>query len=434
MTTFTNTTTLLHTQSQITAPQIHDRKWKLPATRASFSGEDNLTHRRKIISTSLLATSIALGLHATPLALAEKWGTRSFLKERFFEPGLSPEDAASRIKQTAEGLHSLRYMLETMSWRYVIFYIRLKSSYLSQDLKNAMTTLPESRRKSYVKTANELVDNMAEFDYYVRTPKIYTELQYSFVEYYHWSTSSPTGPRVLSPKNQTGLQNSRPAHGQPYPTSGKWSVSIRFCFDGTELLVGPLCSGLAICSAIGFSPYPLPPRRISDQLYLCTKHKMSGTNIEDMKEQDPADSALKDQVEYELSAEDTKQLDKNDESPMPSPQQEEEIIKKKYGGIIPKKPPLISKVDHERAFFDSADWALGKQGAQKPKGPLEALRPKLQPTPHQQVRSRRSAYAPADDVEGDGANNSSAHPEDQTCILDSGNNNNTTSEDQSCRE
>ena len=64
--------------------------------------------------------------------------------------------------------------------------------------------------------------------------------------------------------------------------------------------------------------------------------------------------------------------------------------------------------DHERAYFDSADWALGKvlmfqtliswvlsivffplswcydyclgkqQGVAKPKGPLEALRPKLQ--------------------------------------------------------
>jgi hypothetical protein len=34
-------------------------------------------------------------------------------------------------------------------------------------------------------------------------------------------------------------------------------------------------------------------------------------------------------------------------------------LKKKYGGLLPKKPPLISK-DHERAFFDSADWALGK--------------------------------------------------------------------------
>ncbi|KAF9614499.1 hypothetical protein IFM89_018938, partial [Coptis chinensis] len=76
---------------------------------------------------------------------------------------------------------------------------------------------------------------------------------------------------------------------------------------------------------------------------------------------------------------------------MPSPQEEEEAVKKKYGGIVPKKPPLISMVaglycfllfssDHERAFFDSADWALGKQGApvEKPKGPLEALRPKLQ--------------------------------------------------------
>ncbi|KAL4365885.1 hypothetical protein AHAS_Ahas07G0150800 [Arachis hypogaea] len=55
----------------------------------------------------------------------------------------------------------------------------------------------------------------------------------------------------------------------------------------------------------------------------------------------------------------------------------EEAIKKKYGGMMPKKPPLISK-DHERAYFDSADWALGKQGGEKPKGPLEELRPKLQ--------------------------------------------------------
>ncbi|KAJ0677645.1 putative endosulphine [Helianthus annuus] len=92
----------------------------------------------------------------------------------------------------------------------------------------------------------------------------------------------------------------------------------------------------------------------------------------------------------------------NDGNPMPSKEQEEAVIKKKYGGLLPKKNPLISK-DHDRAFFDSADWALGKQG-QKAKGPLEALRPKLQPTPQQQSRSRRSAYAPAGEGEVDGGN------------------------------
>ncbi|CAI0405975.1 unnamed protein product [Linum tenue] len=84
-----------------------------------------------------------------------------------------------------------------------------------------------------------------------------------------------------------------------------------------------------------------------------------------------------------------------DNNPSPSPEQEEQIIRSKYGGILPKKKPLISK-DHERAFFDSADWALGKQGAQKPKGPLEALRPKLQPNRQQHSRARRSAYAPGE--------------------------------------
>ncbi|KAA8529402.1 hypothetical protein F0562_033799 [Nyssa sinensis] len=69
-------------------------------------------------------------------------------------------------------------MLEAMSWRYVLFYIRLKAAYLSQDMKNAMSMVPESKRKSYLKTANELVDNMYEFDYYVRTPKIYESYVY----------------------------------------------------------------------------------------------------------------------------------------------------------------------------------------------------------------------------------------------------------------
>ncbi|CAL0303704.1 unnamed protein product [Lupinus luteus] len=92
------------------------------------------------------------------------------------------------------------------------------------------------------------------------------------------------------------------------------------------------------------------------------------------------------------------QMDVNvpDESAkMPSSEHQEEAVKKKYGGLMPKKPPLISK-DHERAYFDSADWALGKQGVQKPKGPLEALRPKLQPT-QQQTRYRKSPHAPLDE-------------------------------------
>ncbi|KAH7533194.1 uncharacterized protein LOC107417171 [Ziziphus jujuba] len=100
--------------------------------------------------------------------------------------------------------------------------------------------------------------------------------------------------------------------------------------------------------------------------------------------------------------EDTKEQEQlESEKSMPSSQEEEAAVKKKYGGIKPKKPPLISK-DHERAYFDSADWALGKQGGEKPKGPLEALRPKLQPT-QQQTRYRKSHYAPSDGEDGGSA-------------------------------
>ncbi|KAI4314140.1 hypothetical protein L6164_027076 [Bauhinia variegata] len=152
------------------------------------------------------------------------------------------------------------------------------------------------------------------------------------------------------------------------------------------------------------------------------KQAMSDTNAEDVKKQEFVDDIPKDQVGSDNPADDLKASDKNDENPMPSSQQEEEAIKKKYGGMLPKKTPLISK-DHERAYFDSADWALGKQGAQKPKGPLEALRPKLQPTPHQQVRPRRSAYAPADEGEVEGGNND-ASLEDRSGTEDVGNDNN----------
>ena len=157
MTTFTNTTTTTATLLQLSH---HPRR----TLRASSQPvEPSATCRRRTSLTALLAASLATLVGTPPLvASAESWGTRSFIRERFFEPGLSPEDAVARIRQTAEGLHSIRDMLENMAWRYVLFYIRLKTAYLSQDLKNAITTLPEARRKDYVKAANELVDNMTE--------------------------------------------------------------------------------------------------------------------------------------------------------------------------------------------------------------------------------------------------------------------------------
>ncbi|XVF38823.1 hypothetical protein REPUB_Repub20aG0135400 [Reevesia pubescens] len=78
---------------------------------------------------------------------------------------------------------------------------------------------------------------------------------------------------------------------------------------------------------------------------------------------------------------------------------EETVAAKNYGGLVPKKKPLISK-DHERAFFDSADWALCKQGAgvnQKSTVAIETLRPKLQRTPHQQLPPRRPACTSGQD-------------------------------------
>ncbi|XP_059317343.1 photosynthetic NDH subunit of lumenal location 2, chloroplastic isoform X2 [Lycium ferocissimum] len=149
MSTFTNPTTLFHPKITITKNNRTQCR-TLPKIQSNLSSDEEKFSCRRNIVTTFLATSLALGLQSTPLALAENWGVRSFLREHFFEPGLSPEDAVARIRQTADGLHSIKEMLETNSWR-----------------------VPESRKESFVKTANELTDNMAEFDYYIRTPKVY---------------------------------------------------------------------------------------------------------------------------------------------------------------------------------------------------------------------------------------------------------------------
>ncbi|KAF8680740.1 hypothetical protein HU200_045583 [Digitaria exilis] len=63
--------------------------------------------------------------------------------------------------------------------------------------------------------------------------------------------------------------------------------------------------------------------------------------------------------------------------------------------MAPKKP-LISK-NHERAYFDSADWVLGKQGANSSSSAgaaaIESLKPKLKRTPHHQLPPRKPTCA-----------------------------------------
>ncbi|KAM0895332.1 hypothetical protein ACQ4PT_023908 [Festuca glaucescens] len=60
-----------------------------------------------------------------------------------------------------------------------------------------------------------------------------------------------------------------------------------------------------------------------------------------------------------------------------SPVEQQTVTEKKFGGMAPKKP-LISK-DHERAYFDSADWVLGKQAANNSAeaAAIESFKPKL---------------------------------------------------------
>ncbi|KAI5678999.1 hypothetical protein M9H77_09949 [Catharanthus roseus] len=187
---FTNSTAIfINPHYKIAQGQTHRQHWRLlPKIQAKLESYEQKTNLRRTILSTFLTTSAAaaaggLGLNyggGSPkeALAAEKWGTRSFALEKILEPELSPEDSVTRIRQTADGLHTLREMLENMSWRYILFYIRVKQSYLSKDMTNAIPMVPLAQRDNYVTTANQLVDNMAEFDRYIRTPKIYESYLY----------------------------------------------------------------------------------------------------------------------------------------------------------------------------------------------------------------------------------------------------------------
>ncbi|KAE8726314.1 Casparian strip membrane protein 5, putative isoform 1 [Hibiscus syriacus] len=155
MSSFTNSTFSIHVNHNFPTSQNHQcSKLSLPVIRVSDQPQQSnaidIGNRRRLVTTFLAISLAALGQQGMPVAAAEHWGTHSFLGERFFEPGFSPEDTVARIKQTAEGLRSMRDMLDTTS----------------------------RRKDVYVKTANELVDNMAEFNYYIRTSKVYESYLY----------------------------------------------------------------------------------------------------------------------------------------------------------------------------------------------------------------------------------------------------------------
>lgn len=73
-----------------------------------------LSARRPAAPPPAMAAEAAAVRAPAPPGTVPRWGTRSYVRERFFEPGLTTEEAAARIRQTAEGMRTLRPMLETV--------------------------------------------------------------------------------------------------------------------------------------------------------------------------------------------------------------------------------------------------------------------------------------------------------------------------------
>ena len=150
------------TDRQLQAPAQSTTRRLAVAASTALAATAALSARRPAPPPPAMAAEAAAVPTTTPGGTVPRWGTRSYVRERYFEPELTAEEAAARIRQTAEGMRTLRPMLETMSWKYVLFYVRLKSKYLGLDLTTAMAGVPAGRRADYVRVANELVDNMTE--------------------------------------------------------------------------------------------------------------------------------------------------------------------------------------------------------------------------------------------------------------------------------
>jgi len=79
------------------------------------------------------------------------------------------------------------------------------------------------------------------------------------------------------------------------------------------------------------------------------------------------------------------------------------MMKKKFGGMAPKKKGLMAKHDHK--YFDSADWAIQKDNVKKgvpvkEEENLEDLPAKMRPSPPTSRRvSHLESMEKASDIE-----------------------------------
>uniref|UniRef100_J3ND51 Endosulphine n=1 Tax=Oryza brachyantha TaxID=4533 RepID=J3ND51_ORYBR len=103
-------------------------------------------------------------------------------------------------------------------------------------------------------------------------------------------------------------------------------------------------------------------------------------------------SSIRSGVRIRWAEEEEEEMEGCNDKSSASSMEKETYGESKYGGIAPKKP-LISK-DHERAYFDSADWVLGKQAENgSARAAIESLKPKLKRTPHHQLPPRKPTCA-----------------------------------------
>ena len=87
------------------------------------------------------------------------------LKNRFFIQPLPPTEAATRAKESAKEILSVKEFIDKKAWPYVRNDLRNKSEYLRYDLNTIISAKPKDEKKQLKDLTGKLFQNISDLDY-----------------------------------------------------------------------------------------------------------------------------------------------------------------------------------------------------------------------------------------------------------------------------
>ncbi|KAJ7533231.1 hypothetical protein O6H91_13G038700 [Diphasiastrum complanatum] len=94
------------------------------------------------------------------------------LKDRFFIQPLTPGEAVSRIKESAEEIVGVKNLIAKKAWPYVQNDLRNRASYLRYDLNTVISSKPKDEKKSLKALTSKLFETIDKLDYAARSKSL----------------------------------------------------------------------------------------------------------------------------------------------------------------------------------------------------------------------------------------------------------------------